>query len=140
MKPGLTIRFPVSVSEAYGFLNRLPGLAGKPDDERAEDCELAPLSYPHLSHTEIFDSVEEFYRRFNFRLPKIAAIVSEMAVSPTVAARRLREGGSFSASCASEDAELRNGRATLRAASAAVAIQNEIAMSSTRLSSKQSSG
>jgi hopanoid biosynthesis associated radical SAM protein HpnJ len=57
--------------------------------------QLAPLSYPHLSRTEIFDSVEEFYRRFYFRLPKIAAIVSEMAVSPSVAARRLREGREF---------------------------------------------
>jgi hypothetical protein len=53
------------------------------------------LSYPHLTHTEIFDSVEEFYRRFYFRASKIAAIVGEMAKSPEMMKRRLREGLEF---------------------------------------------
>jgi len=57
--------------------------------------QLAPLSYPHLGHKEIFDSVEDFYRRFYFRAPKIAAIVGEMARSPQVMRRRLREGVEF---------------------------------------------
>ncbi len=57
--------------------------------------QLAPLSYPHLNHTEIFHSVEDFYKRFYFRAPKIAAIVAEMAVSPTMMKRRLREGVEF---------------------------------------------
>jgi radical SAM superfamily enzyme YgiQ (UPF0313 family) len=57
--------------------------------------QLAPLSYPHLSHTEIFDSVEDFYRQFYLRLPKIAAIVSEMIASPAMMRRRLREGREF---------------------------------------------
>jgi hypothetical protein len=48
-----------------------------------------------LSHTEIFQSVEEFYRRFYFRAPKIAAIVSEMVRSPQMMMRRLREGAEF---------------------------------------------
>ncbi len=57
--------------------------------------QMAPLHYPQLNHTEIFESVEDFYRRFYFRAPKIAAIVSEMARSPQLAARRLREGLEF---------------------------------------------
>ena len=57
--------------------------------------QIAPLHYPHLSHTEIFDSVEIFYRRFYFRAPKIAAIVGEMVRSPTMMKRRLREGVEF---------------------------------------------
>jgi hypothetical protein len=57
--------------------------------------QIAPLHYPHLSHSEIFDSVEEFYRRFYFRAPKIAAIVSEMVCSPQMMSRRLREGVEF---------------------------------------------
>ena len=57
--------------------------------------QIAPLHYPHLSHSEIFDSVEEFYRRFYFRAPKIAAIVSEMVCSPQMMTRRLREGVEF---------------------------------------------
>ena len=55
----------------------------------------AAVSYPHLSHTEIFQSVEEFYRRFYFRAPKIASIVSEMVRSPEMMKRRLREGIEF---------------------------------------------
>jgi len=53
------------------------------------------LHYPHLSHTEIFGSVEELYRRFYFRSGKIAAIVSEMVRSPHMMKRRLREGVEF---------------------------------------------
>lgn len=33
--------------------------------------QVAPLHYPHLSHTKIFAAVEEFYRSFYFRGPKI---------------------------------------------------------------------
>jgi len=46
-------------------------------------------------HTEIFQSVEEFYRRFYFRTPEVAAIVSEMVRSPQLMMRRLREGIEF---------------------------------------------
>jgi len=57
--------------------------------------QLAPLHYPHLSHTEIHDSVETFYRRFYFRSGKIASIVGEMVRSPEMMKRRLREGIEF---------------------------------------------
>ena len=57
--------------------------------------QIAPLHYPHLSHTEIFDSVETFYKRFYFRSGKIAAIVGEMVRSPEMMKRRLREGIEF---------------------------------------------
>jgi hopanoid biosynthesis associated radical SAM protein HpnJ len=57
--------------------------------------QIAQLSYPHLSHTEIFDSVESFYKRFYFRAPKIAAILGEMLRSPQMMKRRLREGVEF---------------------------------------------
>ncbi len=57
--------------------------------------QIAPLHYPHLSHTEIFDSVETFYRKFYFRAPKIASIVNEMIRSPQMMKRRLREGVEF---------------------------------------------
>jgi radical SAM superfamily enzyme YgiQ (UPF0313 family) len=57
--------------------------------------QVAPLHYPHLSHTEIFHSVEEFYTRFYFRAPKIASIVKEMALSPEMLMRRMREAVEF---------------------------------------------
>src|SRR5271169_2386433 len=61
----------------------------------AHGVQIAPLHYPHLSHSEIFDSVETFYRRFYFRSGKIASIVSEMVRSPQMMKRRLREGVEF---------------------------------------------
>ncbi len=57
--------------------------------------QIAPLHYPHLSHSEIFDSVETFYKRFYFRAGKIASIVGEMVRSPEMMRRRLREGVEF---------------------------------------------
>jgi hopanoid biosynthesis associated radical SAM protein HpnJ len=60
-----------------------------------EGTQIAPLSYPHLSHTEIFNSVEDFYKKFYFRPSKIASILGEMIVSPEMMKRRLREGVEF---------------------------------------------
>jgi len=57
--------------------------------------QVAPLHYPHLSHAEIFQSVEEFYRRFYLRAPKIASIVAEMVQSREMLVRRLREAVEF---------------------------------------------
>ena len=53
---------------------RLPRDGGRHPDRRTRDL-------MHLSHTEIFESVEDFYRRFYFRAPKIASIISEMVRS-----------------------------------------------------------
>jgi hopanoid biosynthesis associated radical SAM protein HpnJ len=60
-----------------------------------DGTQIAPLNYPHLGHTEIFNSVEEFYKKFYFRPSKIASIVGEMITSPEMMKRRLREGVEF---------------------------------------------
>jgi hopanoid biosynthesis associated radical SAM protein HpnJ len=70
------------------------------DAEHAElidesGVQIAPLHYPHLTHTEIFNSVEDFYKAFYFRAPKIVSIVGEMITSPDMMKRRLREGVEF---------------------------------------------
>ena len=70
------------------------------DDANAElvdenGVQMAPLHYPGLSHTEIFNSVETFYRSFYLRPAKIASIVGEMVMSPDMMKRRLREGAEF---------------------------------------------
>jgi hopanoid biosynthesis associated radical SAM protein HpnJ len=57
--------------------------------------QIAPLHYPHLSHEQIFDSVETFYKRFYLRPSKIGSIVGEMVRSPDMMKRRLREGAEF---------------------------------------------
>jgi hopanoid biosynthesis associated radical SAM protein HpnJ len=61
----------------------------------AHGVQIAPLAYPHLAHTEIFDSVETFYKRFYFRAPKIASICGEMIRDRQMLVRRLREGVEF---------------------------------------------
>ncbi len=71
-----------------------------PDDENTHlvderGMQTAALSYEHLGQTEIFDSVETFYKRFYFRAGKIAEMTAEMAKSPTMMKRRLREGVEF---------------------------------------------
>jgi hypothetical protein len=70
------------------------------DAENAElvddnGIQIAPLHYPHLSHAEIFENVETFYKAFYFRPKKIASIVGEMLTSPDMMKRRLREGVEF---------------------------------------------
>ena len=71
------------------------------DDEGAESLvdergvQTSALSYPHLNRTEIFDSVETFYKRFYFRAGKIAELSGEMLRSPQMMKRRLREGAEF---------------------------------------------
>ena len=90
---------------APSFTARRSSTAGStqstPNSSTTSGVQIAPLHYPHLTHTEIFHSVEEFYRRFYFRAPKIASIVGEMVRSPrdddAAAARR---ASSSSPSCA----------------------------------------
>jgi hopanoid biosynthesis associated radical SAM protein HpnJ len=60
-----------------------------------DGTQIAPLNYPHLGHTEIFESVEHFYKKFYFRPSKIAEIVGEMLTSRDMLVRRLREGVEF---------------------------------------------
>jgi radical SAM superfamily enzyme YgiQ (UPF0313 family) len=92
----------VSIAAPYPgtYLYRQALENGWLDEKNADSVDdrgvqVAPLHFPHLAHTEIFHSVEEFYRRFYFRAPKIAAIVSEMVRSPQMMQRRLREGIEF---------------------------------------------
>lgn len=53
------------------------------------------LGYPHLSRSEIFGSLEQFYRRFYFRPRKLFAIGGEMLRDRAVLRRRLGEGVEF---------------------------------------------
>ena len=57
--------------------------------------QISALNYPHLPHTEIFEAVETFYKRFYFRPSKIATLMWEMVRSPHMMRRRLREGAEF---------------------------------------------
>ncbi|QNT77853.1 hopanoid biosynthesis associated radical SAM protein HpnJ [Entomobacter blattae] len=92
----------VSLAAPYPgtFLHKQAMENGWLDEKNAEliddsGIQIAPLHYPHLSHTEIFENVETFYKEFYFRAPKIASIVGEMVRSPQMMKRRLREGIEF---------------------------------------------
>jgi len=95
-----TIQVSLAAPYPGTFLHRQALDNGWLDSTNAElvdetGAQLVPLHYPHLSHMQIFQSVDDFYRRFYFRAPKIAAMVGEMVRSPRMAKRRLREGMEF---------------------------------------------
>ena len=60
-----------------------------------DGVQVAALSYPDLSHHEIFEALEQFYKRFYFRPRKMLEMTIEMATSPAMLKRRLREGVEF---------------------------------------------
>jgi len=57
--------------------------------------QVSSLAYPDLSHEEIFQAVERFYKQFYFRSSKISEITFEMLKSWHMTKRRLREGVEF---------------------------------------------
>jgi hopanoid biosynthesis associated radical SAM protein HpnJ len=68
------------------------------EDESLVDgsgVQVSALGYPHLARTEIFRSVDLFYRRFYFRPRKIISLAGEMLRDRQVLRRRLAEGRDF---------------------------------------------
>ena len=61
----------------------------------AQGIQISSLSYPHLSHDEIFAALGNFYKRFYFRPGKMAELAYEMIRSPEMMKRRMREGVEF---------------------------------------------
>jgi hopanoid biosynthesis associated radical SAM protein HpnJ len=55
----------------------------------------AALDYPDLSSTMIFNSLDEFYRKFYFRPRKMFSLFGGMLRDPHLMKRRLREGVEF---------------------------------------------
>lgn len=53
------------------------------------------INYPHLSNTEIFDSVEEFYNKFYFRPKYIARSVMKMITNGEERKKLLKEGRQY---------------------------------------------
>ena len=97
-----TIQVSLAAPYPGTFLYNQAVKEGWLDVEHAEliddhGVQIAPLHYPHLSHKEIFDSVETLYRQFYFRPSKILSILNEMIRSPQMMKRRLREGLEFRA-------------------------------------------
>src|SRR5271156_3803662 len=95
-----TIQVSLAAPYPGTFLYNQAVKEGWLDIEHAElidehGVQIAPLHYPHLSHAEIFASVETIYRQFYFRPSKILSILKEMMMSRQMLKRRLREGLEF---------------------------------------------
>ncbi len=95
-----TIQVSLAAPYPGTFLHKQALENGWLDADHAElidenGVQIAPLHYPHLSHQEIFSSVEVFYKKFYFRPSKITSILGEMLTSPQMMKRRLREGVEF---------------------------------------------
>lgn len=61
----------------------------------ADGFQVTSISYPHLSHEEIFDAASDFYRKFFFRPRKMASILSEMLSDWDQMKTRLGEARDF---------------------------------------------
>jgi len=61
----------------------------------AAGVQQSALGYPHLPRTEIFRSVDAFYRRFYFRPRKMLSLAAEMLRDGQALRRRLRDGRDF---------------------------------------------
>ncbi len=62
------------------------------DDTGHQKC---VINYPHLTNTEIFDSVEEFYNKFYFRPKYILRSIGKMIVDSEIRKQRLKEGKQY---------------------------------------------
>jgi hopanoid biosynthesis associated radical SAM protein HpnJ len=92
----VSLAAPYPGTELYRQAMQNGWLADSGKDLVADDgVQVSSLSYPELSHHEIFEALEEFYKRFYFRPRKIAEMTWEMASSAEMFKRRLREGAEF---------------------------------------------
>src|SRR5882672_2761215 len=71
------------------------GWMESPDLVDGRGTQASVIGYPHLPRTEIFRSLETFYRRFYFRPRKLVALGGEMLRDRAVMKRRLGEGLDF---------------------------------------------
>ena len=94
-----TIQVSLAAPYPGTFLHNQALQNGWFDDKRNllndDGNQIAQLSYDHLPAREIFDAVEDFYKKFYFRPAKIGSIVNEMVRDSDMMKRRLREGVEF---------------------------------------------
>jgi hopanoid biosynthesis associated radical SAM protein HpnJ len=94
-----TIQVSLAAPYPGTFLHNQALQNGWFDDKRNllndDGNQIAQLSYDHLPAAEIFDAVEDFYKKFYFRPAKIGSIVNEMVRDSDMMKRRLREGVEF---------------------------------------------
>ncbi len=92
----VSLAAPYPGTELFRQAQKEGWLAEQADGLVGDDgVQISSLSYPHLSGSEIFGALEEFYKRFYFRPKKMAEMLFEMLASRDMMKRRLREGTEF---------------------------------------------
>jgi radical SAM superfamily enzyme YgiQ (UPF0313 family) len=92
----VSLAAPYPGTELYRQAQANGWLVGAGETLVGEDgVQESTLQYPDLSRQEIFEALEDFYKRFYFRPRKIAEMTWEMASSPQMMKRRIREGAEF---------------------------------------------
>lgn len=90
----------------------------KADILHGDGLQQSTLEYPGLSKDEIFEAVEQFYRRYYLRPKPILRIIKTMLEDKDVCVRRLREGYEFFRTMAQRRDDLQVSKAATAAASA----------------------
>jgi hopanoid biosynthesis associated radical SAM protein HpnJ len=83
----------------------------KTDIIHGDGIQQSTLEYPGLSKEEIFEAVEQFYRRYYLRPRPILRIIKTMLEDKDVCVRRLREGYEFFKTMAQRRQDLSKARA-----------------------------
>ena len=82
----------------------------KTDIVHGDGLQQSTLEYPGLSKEEIFEAVEQFYRRYYLRPKPILRIIRTMLEDKDVCVRRLREGYEFFRTMAQRREDLETAR------------------------------
>ena len=113
----VSLAAPYPGTELYEMARQNGWFAKKDKTDIIHDDGLqqSTLEYPGLSKEEIFEAVEQFYRRYYLRPRPILRIIKTMLEDKDVCVRRLREGYEFFRTMA----QRRNDLAASRAAAPA---------------------
>ena len=88
----------------------------KTDIVHGDGLQQSTLAYPGLGRDEIFEAVEQFYRRYYLRPKPILRIIKTMLEDKDVCVRRLREGYEFFRTMAQRRDDLATSKAVAAAA------------------------
>ena len=88
----------------------------KTDIIHGDGIQQSTLEYPGLSKEEIFEAVEQFYRRYYLRPRPILRIIKTMLEDKDVCVRRLREGYEFFRTMAQRRSDLAASKSAVAAA------------------------
>ncbi len=92
----VSLAAPYPGTELYRQAQEQGWLEQRTDDlVDTHGIQTAALNYPGISKTLIFNSLDDFYKKFYFRPRKMVSLFGGMLRDPQVMKRRIREGAEF---------------------------------------------